>query len=158
MSKKKDTIAITTILGRGTGIQGDFEVNGSARIDGEINGDVKVSGVLILGAEGKVFGNVEAYDAIIGGEVMGNVIAENKTELIKTAKVFGDLTTKILVIDENAVFQGNCNMNQDVVQKKNRPTARILRTEKKSARAALQEALREVAEENQKEELLQQAE
>ena len=91
MSKRKDTIAITTILGRGTGIQGDFEVDGSARIDGEINGDVKVNGVLIRGAEGKKFGNVEADDAIIGGEVNGNVIAENKAELIKTAELLGEI-------------------------------------------------------------------
>ena len=158
MNNKKDTITITTILGRGTGISGDFEVDGSARIDGEINGDVKVNGTLIIGAEGRVLGDIEAYDAIIGGEVNGNVTAENKTELIATAKLLGDLVTKVLVIDENAVFQGKCNMNQDVTQKKNRKTARILRTEKKSARDALQEALREVAEENQKEESLQQAE
>ncbi len=144
MSGKKDNTVITTILGKGCVVNGDFTVSQSARIDGEIQGDVFVAGTLIMGADARVDGNIEAGAAIIGGEVVGNITAQSKVELTVTAKVIGDITTTVIVIDENAVFQGRCDMNQDTPHRKNPAVKKAVKEGRRSAKAALQEALREV--------------
>lgn len=144
MSGKNDNAVITTILGPGCVVNGDFTVNQSARIDGEIQGDVYVTGTLIMGSGARIDGNIEAGEAIIGGDVVGNITAQNKVELTVTAKVIGDITTNVIVIDENAIFQGRCNMNQDAPRRKNPAVKKAVKDGKRSAKAALQEALREV--------------
>lgn len=144
MTGKKDNTAITTILGKGCVVNGDFTVNQSARIDGEIQGDVYVTGTLIMGTGARIDGNVEAGEAIIGGDVVGNILAQNRVELTVTAKVIGDITTNVIVIDENAIFQGRCDMNQDTPRRKNPAVKKAVKEGKRSAKAALQEALREV--------------
>lgn len=145
MLGKKDTeIRISTLIGCGARLDGDFYVPGSVRIDGCVDGNVTVDGTLIVGATGAITGNITAEAVIVGGEVLGDVEASRKAELTGTAKVLGDITTDVIVIDENAIFQGKCNMNQTVPDKKVK--AKAVKASKKSAKAALAEALREVQE------------
>lgn len=143
---KKANAKIGTIIGKGTVIGGDFTAEKSVRMDGVIEGDVKVTGEIVIGATGRVNGNVEAAAAIIGGEVYGNVTAPERVELTPTARLIGNIKTAVVVIDEKAVFQGGCDMNQDPSSgaKAKKRIARETRAGKKSAKDALQEALREV--------------
>lgn len=154
LGKKDNTIRISTLIGNGATLEGDFFIPGSVRIDGCVNGNVTAEGTLIMGATGSISGNVSAEAVIIGGEVLGNVEAPQKAELTGSAKVLGDITTAVIVIDEHAVFQGKCNMNQPVPDKKVKTdTARAVRASKRSAKAALAEALREVQEAEDRERL-----
>lgn len=137
---------ISTIIGKGAVIDGDFTATGSVRLDGIVEGSVKITGKLVVGATGKIHGSIEAAAAVIGGEVTGNVIAVEKAELTSTARVIGDIRTDLIVIDEKAIFQGKCDMNQEEVKVRKRP-ARESRAGKKSAKDALKEALKEVEEE-----------
>ncbi len=143
---KKANAKIGTIIGKGTVIGGDFTAEKSVRMDGIVEGDVKITGEIVIGATGRVNGNVEAAAAVIGGEVYGNVTAPERVELTATAKLIGNIKTGIIVIDEKAVFQGGCDMNQDPASgaKAKKRVARETRAGKKSAKDALQEALREV--------------
>ncbi|MDE7269266.1 MAG: polymer-forming cytoskeletal protein, partial [Acetatifactor sp.] len=97
-------------------------------------------------------GNVTAESAVIGGGILGNVEVTDKIELTNTAKVLGDITTSVIVIDESAIFQGKCNMHQSVPdrQAKNK-SAKAMKESKKSAKAALAEALKELQEAENKE-------
>ncbi len=146
MFGRKAALAMTTIIGKGACVNGDFTAEASARIDGIVEGDVTISGDLIIGATGKVNGDIEVQSAVIGGEVNGDVSAEKKVELTATAKVLGDIFTKAIVIDEHAVFQGKCDMNQQKPEKprKKRTMTKAVNPARKSAKAALQEALLEV--------------
>lgn len=145
---------INTILGKGCVLNGDFNADGSARIDGTVNGNVVVKGLLVLGVDGKIIGDIEAGGAIIGGNVVGNIEAPDKLEISSQAKVIGDIRTKILVVDERAIFQGKCDMYQEEVagKKASKPSAKATRAGKKSAKAAIAEALKEVEEENRSQE------
>lgn len=147
---KKANAKIGTIIGKGAVIGGDFTAEKSVRMDGVIEGNVKVTGEIVIGATGRVNGNVEAAAAIIGGEVYGNVTAPERVELTPTARLIGNIKTGLVVIDEKAVFQGGCDMNQDPASgaKAKKRIARETRAGKKSAKDALQEALREVRAEN----------
>lgn len=147
LSKKDKEIRIGTLLGRGTELEGDFSAEGSVRIDGTIKGNVTVSESMIIGATGNIEGNISAKSIVVGGEVLGNIDAPEKAELMATARVLGDITTNTIIIDEHAIFQGKCDMNQAVPDRKTRNKA--VRAGKKSAKAALAEALREVEAANQ---------
>lgn len=143
---KEKEVQITTIIGRGAECNGDFSADCSVRIDGTIQGNLTVSGMAIVGACGYINGNVNAQTVIIGGEVIGNVNAPMKVELTTTARVIGDITTGAIVVDEKAIFQGRIDMNQDPHSKRQRLSGRALKASKKTAKAAIEEALREVEE------------
>lgn len=143
--KKVKIAEMTTILGKGTVVNGDFTAVSSARVDGVIEGDVKIGGLLIVGESGQIHGNIEAASITVGGEVLGDILAPERCELITTAKVIGDITTKSIVIDEKAIFQGALDMYQEsqkpakVKGLKKTPA----RTAKRSAKDVLAEAMQE---------------
>ena len=135
LGKKSTDTKINTLIGAGAELSGDFTLDGSARIDGKIGGNVTVTGSLILGAGSVVTGEVQAA-----------------SELTASAKVLGDIATKVIVIDEHAIFQGKIDMNQTVPDKKGKAkAAKATRAGRKSAKAAIAEALKEVEEEEKRE-------
>lgn len=149
MNKKEKQVQISTLIGKDAELSGDFSVKGSARIDGKINGNVAVDGTLIIGSSGCINGNVAAKDIAVGGEILGDVFATDKTELTATARVLGDITTSVIVIDENAIFQGKCDMNQGGNDKRSKArVSKATRAGKKTAKDAIVEALKEVEEAN----------
>lgn len=116
-SKKNDVSAdaaleqVGTIIGPGAVIDGPLTTKDSTRIDGTVKGNVTISGALIVGQEGKIYGTAACMNAYVAGEVDGGISApQGKVEISDTGKVFGDITCKGIIIDENAVFQGKCDM------------------------------------------------
>lgn len=107
--RRKQNAQITTIIGKGCELKGGFTGVGGIRIDGVVRGDIVMTGDLVLGPEGKIFGDVLVSSAMIGGQVRGDLTAKDKVELVASARVYGDITTGRIVIDENAVFQGRCS-------------------------------------------------
>lgn len=144
IGKKEEQVKISTLIGEGTELGGNFSAKGSARVDGRIEGDVTVEGTLIVGAMGHIAGDVSANEVLIGGEVLGNVTAPVKTELAASARVIGDITTGGIVIDEHAVLQGRVDMNQDTTDKKAKSAKKsAVREDRKTAISIMEEALRE---------------
>lgn len=115
-TKKDNTLdpaleQVGTIIGPGAVIDGPLTTKDSTRIDGTVKGNVTISGALIVGGEGKIIGTVSAMNVYVAGEINGNIGApQGKVEISDTGKVFGDVTCKGIIIDENAVFQGKCEM------------------------------------------------
>ncbi|MBP3280716.1 MAG: polymer-forming cytoskeletal protein [Butyrivibrio sp.] len=114
---KKDTTVdpaleqVGTIIGPGAVLDGPLTTKDSTRIDGTVKGNVTISGALIVGQEGKITGTVSAMNAYIAGEVTGNISApQGKVEISDTGKVIGNVSCKGIIIDENAVFSGQCDM------------------------------------------------
>ena len=102
---------VGTIIGPGAVIEGPLTTKDSTRIDGTVKGNVTISGALIIGQDGKVIGTISALNVYVAGEVAGNIAApQGKIEISDTGKVNGDITCKGIIIDENAVFQGKCEM------------------------------------------------
>lgn len=137
---------ITTIIGRGAKCGGDFSAKGSARIDGRIDGGVTVEGTLTVGASGHIDGNVKARSVVVGGEIIGDVNVSDKVELTATARVIGNITTSLIVIDEKAIFQGTCNMQQDAAGKRPHVPSKALKAESREARETVSEVLKGVRE------------
>lgn len=100
----------TSILAQGCKFDGKIEVRGTLRIEGEFKGDIGTPESLVIGKTGVVHAKVKVKNAIIGGQLYGNIVAENKIELQSGSHVEGDIKTKRLVIDEGVFFEGNCAM------------------------------------------------
>ena len=118
MLGKKDNnestnVKIKSIIGPDAVFEGTLHAKETTRVDGLIKGDVKIDEVLILGVTGKVVGNVTAATIMVGGQVEGDLHAKEKIIISATGKVNGNLHTKKLIIDENAVFHGQCFMNEE---------------------------------------------
>lgn len=99
---------VDTLIGKQTVIEGKLSATGSVRIEGCIQGEVVGDANLVIGETGKLVANVQGKNIILSGEVRGNVVASGRTEITATGRLFGDLTTHALVIDEGALLQGNC--------------------------------------------------
>ena len=100
----------TSILAQGCRFEGKVTANGTFRIEGEFKGDIGTPENLVIGKSGIVHGSVKVKNAIIGGQLFGDITAENKIELQSGSHVEGDIKTKRLVIDEGVFFEGNCSM------------------------------------------------
>jgi cytoskeletal protein CcmA (bactofilin family) len=102
---------VGTIIGPGAVIDGPLTTKDSTRIDGTVKGNVTISGALIVGQEARIDGTVSAMNVYVAGVINGNITSpQGKVEISDTGKVFGDVTCKGIIIDENAVFQGKCEM------------------------------------------------
>lgn len=101
---------MNTIIGKDSVIEGTIEVQGVLRIDGVARGKISATESLAVGDSGQVEADLISSEVIIGGKVVGNVLAENKIELQSKAQMEGDMTTKNLIIEEGALFHGTCNM------------------------------------------------
>lgn len=114
MARQNDSEGVmNTIIGKGTKIEGQMEVAQSIRIDGKFKGSVSATDTLIVGTTGEMDDvSVKVKNAVIGGKIRGNVIASNKVTLESSSNLEGDLTAKLLVIEEGALFSGNCRSGE----------------------------------------------
>ena len=104
---------LSGFVGGGTVVTGEANFKAMMRIDGHMSGRVNSSsGTLIVGANGKVDANIEVAVAIIHGTINGDIIATQRLELGRAAKVNGNIQTPSLVIEQGAVFEGSCKMVQ----------------------------------------------
>ncbi len=104
---------ISSVIGSDMVVEGDIRAKEAVRVEGSVTGDVETEGALIISATGKVKGNVKGSNIVIGGSLEGDLTSGGRTEVASTGKVIGNIRTKSLVVDENAVFQGQCTMNAE---------------------------------------------
>jgi cytoskeletal protein CcmA (bactofilin family) len=81
------------------------------RVDGRFSGRISsAGGALIVGAGGQVDANIEVAVATIHGVVNGDIIASDRIELGRAAKLTGNIQTPSLMIEQGAIFEGSCKM------------------------------------------------
>ncbi len=102
---------LTNQLKSGTVITGDLTSESDARIDGTVNGNIKVKGKVIIGSAGKVTGDIACAFCDIEGKVKGRLTISDSLTLKSTANYEGEISTKKLIIEPGAVFNGSCKMD-----------------------------------------------
>ena len=110
IKKKRKFVAITTLIDKDILISGDTTYTGGIRVDGKINGNLKVHGeedsLLIMGHGSKITGDVEVEKAIINGEINGNIKCHDYLELNTNAIVNGNIEYDIIEIHEGSKING----------------------------------------------------
>jgi cytoskeletal protein CcmA (bactofilin family) len=101
---------LNTIIGKGTKIKGNLNVQNSLRIDGTVIGDVHSTDTVIVGKDGEVQGQVKGKHILLAGKVQGNIAASERVYLESKAVIQGDIRAARLVVDDGAVFEGKCSM------------------------------------------------
>jgi cytoskeletal protein CcmA (bactofilin family) len=100
----------TSILIEGCSVRGAFESKGDFELNGYIEGDVVVEGVLTVGESAVVRANIRARSAVIFGRVIGDLLVSDRIELHAGAQVRGNIKTRKLLIHDGVVFDGRCEM------------------------------------------------
>src|SRR5262252_10453662 len=105
--------SLSGFVGSGTVITGEASFKSMLRVDGRFSGKINsTGGTLIVGSGGQVDANIEVCVATIHGIVNGDIIASDRVELGRAAKLTGNIQTPSLVIEQGAVFEGSSKMIQ----------------------------------------------
>jgi cytoskeletal protein CcmA (bactofilin family) len=103
--------SLSGFVGSGTVITGEASFKSMLRVDGRFSGRISsAGGALIVGAGGQVDANIEVAVATIHGVVNGDIIASDRIELGRAAKLSGNIQTPSLMIEQGAIFEGSCKM------------------------------------------------
>jgi cytoskeletal protein CcmA (bactofilin family) len=95
-----------SIIGQGTVVRGNVSGLGSLEIQGRVEGDVTVTGDVIVQPGALVKGNVRGNQLSVAGSVAGNLTATEGLVLEPGSKVIGDLVAISIGIAEGALVRG----------------------------------------------------
>ena len=100
-------------IDKGSHVRGDLAFEESFRIDGKFEGKIRSGSELILGDDADVTAEIDVGRLSVNGSLKGSVRATERVDLLAKARVFGDIATPILRVEEGAVFQGGCQMGEE---------------------------------------------
>ena len=94
------------ILSKDVEIKGNIRFTNELIIDGKIEGEIYSEGVLTVGENADIRGEVKTKSVTVLGKVVGNITVTERAELKARAHLVGDLKAARLVIEEGATFVG----------------------------------------------------
>ncbi len=123
-----DVGAPHTILGPEAAFEGKLTFQGQVRIDGKFKGEIFTEDVVVIGKDAEVLASVNVGSLKLHGLLRGNVRASSAVELYPPARLYGDIETPNLTIQNGVIFEGACRM-----ENLDRPRPQILSTHKGDA-------------------------
>ncbi len=112
-----------THIAPGTRIRGELTGPTELLIEGEVEGEVRVDSVVVVGTEGVVQGPVTAQIVRVSGRVVGNIQASERVEIAPAGSLEGDIAAPRVVIAEGAFFKGRVEMKGNQEREARRPKA-----------------------------------
>lgn len=105
--KKKPAVATSaaSIITPGTAIHGEMRCEGNILINGEFEGNIISQSEVVVGKTGRVRGEIHSQKLLVSGEFHGNFTGE-VIDIMPYGKVYGDVKVNNIVIEPNAVFEG----------------------------------------------------
>ncbi len=110
MAEKQTISGELSLISAGTTVEGKIRAEGSVRVDGKLVGDLTAKANAAVGLSGIVEGTVHAKNISLAGKVQGTVTATEKLILESKSVMRGDIRAARLVVDEGAMFDGECAM------------------------------------------------
>ena len=114
MSKREDYndgVTPETVVGASVKIEGDLVSEGDIRVEGSVVGKIKTSKNLYVGSASHIEADIDAVNAVIAGQVKGEIKIKDSLLLQETGKVSGNISCVKLSITEGAKFTGSCAMS-----------------------------------------------
>lgn len=100
----------TSLVSREVFIEGEISGEESLHVDGRIQGVIRLSGDLFVGAGGSVDAEIDARNVVVQGTVSGKVTARQQFEIQPTGRFNGECTAASIEIREGALFEGTSKM------------------------------------------------
>ena len=110
---REEEAFVNSIIGEGTRLSGEFDLDGLLRIDGEFIGKVRTKGKVLIGKSGVANCKIFAGTVVIGGKVSGDIFATERIILLSTGLLVGNIKTTRIVIEEGVIFDGTCEIIED---------------------------------------------
>src|SRR5262245_16479633 len=102
-----------SVISAGLTIEGKIEGAGHVRIAGSFKGDVHVQGNLTIESGAQLTGGVKADTVVVGGELVGNIDAASRVELLQTGVLNGDLKAGSLIVAAGSRMRGRAEFGWD---------------------------------------------
>ena len=106
MADPRDSL-VNSIIGAGSAVDGDIDVDGLLRIDGDVRGTLRVTGKVVIGAAGRVEAPIRAKSAIIGGTVKGDVYVSERLRILAGGVVIGNVFAPSFEAEDGTVVHGD---------------------------------------------------
>jgi len=101
-------------ISRGVEVSGDILFADALQVDGKVIGKlISENGSLMIEQTGEIQADVDVGVCVIRGALQGNVRARSRVEIYKSARVQGDITTPMLLVEEGAQLSGAVTMGKD---------------------------------------------
>jgi|SRR5438552_3543088 len=99
------------IIAAKTVIKGEITGDEDVVVEGNVEGQIRITRDLRVGANGSVKATVEAQSIIVSGELIGDCTAASRVEIQSTGRLTGNIRAPKIVIAEGAMFRGNSDMS-----------------------------------------------
>jgi cytoskeletal protein CcmA (bactofilin family) len=109
------------VLSADVDIKGTIKFDNELICDGKIEGEIISDGILVIGKNAVIRGEVMTKAVTVHGTVLGNITVSEKAELKASAQLTGDLTASRIVIEEGASFTGKSEVTPN--KNSSRPAA-----------------------------------
>ncbi len=97
---------VLTIDAAGTHVVGRLTRHEDIRVQGTVEGAIRLDTTLFVDPEGVLLAEVYARDVVVSGTIVGNVTADNAIVLTESARVIGDLRAPRVSVAPGAAFRG----------------------------------------------------
>lgn len=99
-----------TSISQGTDFKGTISGQNSVLIEGYLEGDIKIGGLLWVLKGGMIQGTVKANGVIIEGKINGNIEWTDKVEIRTGGRMNGNIKCGKIALAEGCIFQGEVDM------------------------------------------------
>lgn len=100
-------------LSPGSTVKGKLHFETSARIEGEVEGEIDSEAVVTVGESAVLATQIVARSVVVSGQLTGDIVATQRVEIRASTRVVVNVTTSSLVIEGGAWFEGRCSMISD---------------------------------------------
>ena len=100
------TTSTPTFIGVGTDFVGNLRCQGDLVVGGHAQADCTVAGAFTLSEGGSWEGRLQAANAVIAGQVVGDIVIAEKLEIRKTARIRGSVTARSIAVAQGALIDG----------------------------------------------------
>jgi cytoskeletal protein CcmA (bactofilin family) len=105
----RQPVGFETVLGANSTLKGEFSSQANVRIDGTFEGTLNIEGNILIGETARIIADIHAKNVSIAGAVRGNV-SGNKIQLLRTGRVWGDISAAAITTEEGAFIDGKITM------------------------------------------------
>ena len=118
-----------SIITPGTSIKGEIRCEGNILLNGAFEGSIISQSEVVVGKSGRVTGEIQAAKLLVSGEFRGNFTGE-VIDIMPYGKVYGDVKVNNIVIEPNAVFEGETKIVSGRVERQDISDVHIVQPKK----------------------------
>lgn len=121
------------ILGENLRLRGRIRGEGSLEIQGQFEGELELKGELLISSSALIRANLQATRILIGGAVVGDIVASQSIMLDATARVVGNVKAPNVIVVLGAQYKGEIDMGLEPRATSQSTTNAVVKTSVRSS-------------------------